>query len=509
MNDGIVLIPLDSRPANTRLPKQIAGLAGIPLNFPPIETLGDLYAPADRRRIDEWLFKSLGNGVDALVVSIDLLAYGGLVSSRKPEVSFKEALNNLKILRKIRRRFGDLPIFAFNIILRDAITITDAATFEAWKLQMNGAGAANNGVSPARRRNFEINMEMVRWAGENIFDCLIIGKEDTAEGNPNAAEFAALKREAGKYGGGRVSIQTGTDELASLLVARSINDLMHHRPAFYIDASEKDLEIVPRYEPAKIGDTLRAQIKSVGGRLVKNAEKAGAVIVPKLAENQKDLFLEQLNGAKLKEATVSAAWLKNIEKHIEKGRAVGIVDAIHLNGSSPALVKALLKSKLYFRLGGYAGWNTTANSSGTVIAQAAVAAAVRRSMGRKGGLEADAIAYAMAQFELLLNAVANDYLFSTGPRAEMAVAIDTPMSFKHPAEARTALKQGMELEFGKFAKKYLIGKTIEVYGLQGWALEATGGRMAETYFPWNRLFEAVTIPEIDLNVYATGSGEDD
>jgi hypothetical protein len=501
MNNGIVLVPLDSRPVNVRLPEQLAALAGATVSVPPIGLLGDLRAPADRKQVAEWLLRRLERGADALIVSVDLLAYGGLVASRKPDVALKDALSELKILRTIRRRFRDLPIYAFNIILRDAITITDNATFEAWKRQMKGAGAGRGDVSPVRRRNFEINMEMVRWAGEKIFDYLIIGKEDTAEGNPNAAEFAALKSEAARNDGGRISIQTGTDELASLLVARSITGAAGRKPSFFIDASESDQKIIPRYEPAKIGDTLRAQVKLAGGRQVKSADKADAVIVPKLVKNQKDLFLEQLNGNRISDLPVSAAWLKSVEKHIEAGRAVGIVDAVVLNGSSPAVVEALLKSRLYFRLAGYAGWNTTANSAGTVIAQTAIAVAAAgkggarcKQVGRPGE-----IAYTTAQFELMMNSIANDYLFSTDVRAGIAVSLETPMSFKYPAKARAALKKGMNEAFSAFAKKHLIGKTIFVYGAPGWELTVEAARMGEMSFPWNRLFEAITIPEIDLS----------
>jgi len=493
MNKRIVFIPLDSRPVNTFLPEQLAGLAGMRLVRPPMKLLGDLKNPADRPRVIEWLSGRLEKGADALIVSVDLLAYGGLVASRKPDASFRDSLSALNNLKKIRRRFRDLPIFAFNIILRDAITITDDATFEEWKKQMKGAGRGNAGVSPLRRRNFEINMEMVRWAGEKVFDFLVIGKEDTAEGNPNAAEFAALKAMAAKRGGGRVSIQTGADEIAALLVARYVTGAAGRRPAFYIDAAESDLKIVPRYEPAKLGNTLRAQVKAAGGRLVSGAEKADAVIVPRVAKNQKDLFLEQLKGKEIKEAAIPAAWLKKIEKHVEAGRAVGVVDAVVLNGASRAVAEGLLKCNLFFRLAGYSGWNTTANSAGNVIGQTAIVAVARKHSSP--GVLAERICAAH------LERVVNDYIFSAVVRGEMAGRFESPMAMKCPEKENRTLGSTMERHFRVFMKKYVENRELEVFGGDGVTIKVTSCRLEKVYFPWGRLFEAVTVTKTDISTH--------
>ena len=93
----LLLLPLDDRPSSVRFPVQIGALAGAAVITPPIALLGRFTQPADvdgvHRWLRDWLLDPRGRAtaspsvppIDALIVSIDLLAYGGLVASRTIE----------------------------------------------------------------------------------------------------------------------------------------------------------------------------------------------------------------------------------------------------------------------------------------------------------------------------------------------------------------------------------------------------------------------------------------
>ena len=94
----IAMIPIDNRPVCYLMPKEICAFSNdVELYLPPRELLGGLtkYAKADE--ILDWLDEL--NQVDLLVVSLDTIAYGGLVSSRRtnePTGAIEKRLNRFK-----------------------------------------------------------------------------------------------------------------------------------------------------------------------------------------------------------------------------------------------------------------------------------------------------------------------------------------------------------------------------------------------------------------------------
>src|SRR4028118_1674996 len=117
----LALVPLDDRPCNVRFPQQIAAIGGDVVAVPPLPALGHFNSPGQPSDIARWLHEL--PQVEALIVSIDMLAYGGLVASRKPHVGEEEALARLQMLKVFRRPRPETPIYAFNILMRLAITM--------------------------------------------------------------------------------------------------------------------------------------------------------------------------------------------------------------------------------------------------------------------------------------------------------------------------------------------------------------------------------------------------
>ena len=109
----IALIPIDNRPVCYNLAQEIANIDnGLELFLPDRKLLGSLRSIADIEGILNWL-TNLEN-VDAIIVSLDTIAYGGLISSRRS----KDNLNEIKIrLEKFKDKFKG-KVYAFSSIMR-------------------------------------------------------------------------------------------------------------------------------------------------------------------------------------------------------------------------------------------------------------------------------------------------------------------------------------------------------------------------------------------------------
>ena len=182
--------------------------------------------------------------------------------------------------------------------------------------------------------------------------------------------------------------------------------------------------------------------------------------------------------------------MNRIQKFVENGRFVGLIDAEMLNGSSEPLIEELLKKRIFFRLGAYAGWNTTANSSGTVVAHSVIVNTILPGTSEKR--------YALRQLKFLLNRLADDYIYSSVVRGEMARRSGNPTQLYYSSGAGRELKTKMSERFGELAGRYLIGQTIRVVGSPGWKPVVTDAGISKIYLPWGRLFEACVATEFEI-----------
>ena len=85
----ICVIPIDNRPVCYNLVKDIAKIdKDIELFMPPREMLGGLKKSANIIGIYNWLCKL--PEVDTIVLSLDTIAYGGLIPSRRCPETYEE-----------------------------------------------------------------------------------------------------------------------------------------------------------------------------------------------------------------------------------------------------------------------------------------------------------------------------------------------------------------------------------------------------------------------------------
>src|SRR5688500_6116924 len=117
----LALIPLDNRPCNVRFPREIAAIGGSELLTPPDDLLGYFTTPGQSAELVRWLEEL--PPVEALIVSSDMLAYGGLVASRRPTTPLEQARHTLQVLQRFRAAHPQTPIYAFSILMRLAVTL--------------------------------------------------------------------------------------------------------------------------------------------------------------------------------------------------------------------------------------------------------------------------------------------------------------------------------------------------------------------------------------------------
>ena len=112
----IAFLPIDNRPVCYTLAQTIAGIdSEIEFFIPDRKYLGDLKNIADIEALTDWLNKL--PSVDAIIMSLDTIAYGGLIPSRRSKDSFEQIKNRIENIKQILKT-KNAKIYAFSSIMR-------------------------------------------------------------------------------------------------------------------------------------------------------------------------------------------------------------------------------------------------------------------------------------------------------------------------------------------------------------------------------------------------------
>lgn len=361
---NIAFVPIDNRPVCYTLPAQIcAADTGINLFMPEREWLGDLKKIADVDKIFQWL-KDLPP-VDAVILPLDTVAYGGLISSRRSTDTFEKIYNRIERLRGILSE-KNAKIYAFSSIMRISNNNINEEEKEYWNkwgkkifnysFCMDKFGTVCKNEVPSdilddylatRRRNFEINKTYLQWG--NFFDTLVFSKDDCAEYGFNVQEA----RELEKLGG---FVKTGADEIPLTLLARSIKGKLKVSPIF-LEPKYKNL--ISNYEDVSIENSVRGQLELAGCEVCEPQDADILLYVNNFKERQGEIVM------KVPAAPYDGLWQKPDKPYM-------IADVRYANGSDNAFVEKLFEKDFDDNFYGYSAWNTSANSLGSLICAAKV-----------------------------------------------------------------------------------------------------------------------------------------
>ncbi|MEW8978885.1 MAG: DUF4127 family protein [Symbiobacterium sp.] len=500
----ILLIPVDARPVTRDIAVEVAAVAGIEVMVPPKEILGFLKQPADLPAVRAWTDEHLPLA-DAVVVSLDLLGYGGLCPSRFGGVTEEEVKARLAPVFRLKEERPDLPVYAFSATMRIPAYNSDAEEPEYWatygydlwrlsfyddKFRTTGDEAARAEAEAAaarvpaelvaefrarRARNFEVNLYALEMAEQGLLDLIVFPQDDTSEFGWNIAEQRQLREEINRRGlGMKALIYPGADEVGLALVARAANRAMGTTPRFYpFYSSTKGPLIHARYEDRPLGETVKGQIFACGGLLADSPADADvllAVNTPGDAQGEAPepahRRLVDTAGRNLPE------FVARIAHYLAAGRPVAVADLAYANGADAALIPLLGSAVNLPDLEAYAGWNTAGNAMGTVAAHASM-----RHLGRRTGRLNQT-----AHLSFLLKRFADDYLYQVLVRTEVRAAFGVDQLPPDRLLAETARR--LEPALREFHARYFA--------------RAGELNLKEIYLPWKRSFEV----GLDLEVTA-------
>lgn len=503
----VVLVPLDSRPATSQYPEMLASIAGVGVVTPPKELLGRFTIPGKSDFIARWMLNQDYKDAQALIVSADMLCYGGLVESRLPTVSTRLADLRLDVLRKIRQQNPRLPIYVYASLMRTTPTATTAnEEWRAWlsryvalkekhylmglpeqrvKLQKIETKIPEDVLEryyAARERNLEVSKILIDEVKKGVISYLAIGTDDSLDYGPQRKERWELRKYAEeKEVLERAEFCEGVDQLPLVLLSRLFCLRHGWSPRVFVQVSNPmNLSKVGSYETIPLATSIRQQVMMAGGEVTTKREEAQYILyvyLPQTTDNQRQIFLYML------------------QRDLRKGVPVALVD-INFDAQAagdPALMNPILFEKDFSELTAYSSWNTPANSLGTAIAHAHVILFARKTFLKT--LERES-----AHYHYLLMRLVNDYGYARLIRPDAYRMLEEQAQKTHQVANGEALMSTEKWVAEKtkdllreYFEKQFLGKVIEDKEKK---FEINGLEQISVSLPWPRAFEC----EVDFKL---------
>ncbi len=496
----LALVPIDSRPPTAQMPVLLADIAGADVATPSLDLLGKFTTPGNVDKVGAWLLKQCDDGVDAAVVSADMLAYGGLIASREPNVSAEQAIRRLDALRALRKAHPDLPVYVFSALMRTAPTATDRN--EPWRMDLARLVELQEkyqrtGATPsreyrelrervpkqrleqywtARKRNLEVHKALIRLVKEGVITYLVIGADDSRPYGPQHPETKELRRLTDDLGvAGRVYFCEGIDQTANVLVSRALLRLHGYSPIVRVHLADEAAGRRPMaYESKSLNNAVRDQILASGAWLPDKGETGDYV-----------LFVNTENSS-----SRAVAELLDAIVAVQDGRpyaAVADINFDSLGSPDERFSRALLDSGLLSDLLSYSSWNTASNTLGTAVVHANLYLLALKT-------NVPVLRRERAHLTFLLQRVVSDYGYHSylRPRANKALA-EHPQATPREAHGYmfNVLQEWVERNAGglleAYFEEYVKGRVIEDGET---AYEVTAIDNVRIWLPWPRAFEA-------------------
>lgn len=493
----LAFLPLDERPVNVALPAQIAAIGGAALVMPPADLLPDMRRAGDADALVGWL-DAIAADCAGLVVSADMLCYGGLIASRTSADDPHTVLGRTEALRRIKRRHPDLPVAMVSLVMRATNSDNPTEEPEYWadhgkrihrlgglhhRAFLHGVCGGNADAPEERRqlaqslpaeilhdfqrrrlRNHMVNLHTLGMLADGVIDTLLITADDTAEFAAGSVEQLWLRQWRDVLGlDGALKMYPGADEVGAVLVAGQMIRASGKRVAFSVECADPaGLDRIAKFENAPIGQGVAAQLAACGATQVPSAPDVMALVIHTPEPRRRCFVHERIDpdGEGRAAADATAALIASL---IAAGRRVALADLRYGNGGDPLLVETLQANGTLHELSAYGGWNTAGNSLGSVVA----AAAALQLAGDDG---------ARAAQRLFWHRIIEDYAYQAVVRppldGQMRAHFGSRDFPNEDEESRTAARVTGELN--AIARRLDAPSWVEV------------GRLR---FPWHRSFE--------------------
>lgn len=410
---NVLYVPLDDRPVNLDDVITQGRTAGINVLTPNItdinnrldskasstdSTLLSTFSPiyGNTANIRKFILRNAAS-VDGFIFSTDMLAYGGLIGSRRLRTSGGETFPNfdsntthlLDVIRTVKQAHPSKPVYVLDTIMRLATTIFgDGLSFDAYnesrsfmqqpRLPLTEFNEIVDGynLSPisspyddtvhfnkehyynTRQHKFKSNYyildQLVRLG---YIDFLAIGVDDANSQGVQINEIRFVERYINEVLSGtdgqnpnRAIILPDADGLGHSLLARMANQ-------FYCGGAKTKFAvqyfgphgstIINPYEYMDVHQNIQRHVDIVGGQNVTDSPTVEVVAIT--AADQ-----------------VSSA-IKRIASNSTNCIPTVVIDFVGSGAANAAVTEALLDSRHTGRVLGYSGWNTPGNKIGIAL----------------------------------------------------------------------------------------------------------------------------------------------
>ena len=405
MAKTILYVPQDDRPVDFAYTVKTAQDAGYTVLTPPQKYLSGSQFQGNPEKLMSWVESNAGQA-DAMVLSIDSLVYGGLVDSRKHNLSMDTLTTRLAKVEALHGKYAGKPIYVFSTVMRspwaggkgvepDYYLKVGSDIYQLASLQAKmdseplNPQERNDWFAIMRRvpleylqdwwnrreKNMMINYRLIEDVRKGTFTYFSLGHDDNSVNTQSSLESKYLEEAGATIPKTAFGSFPGADQLGLLLITRAHNDFTNYHPKvtviYPLGGGEKT---VPSYDGQAIGKTIAEHIEAIGGT-VTNTERPDlllAVNTPLTTSTSESGNFE--NFPIMLQSTKE--FLGQIETAVGEGIPVSLVDMAFSNGSDNTLVYGLYKDNMMYRLAAYNGWNTASNSVGYGIAQGVLAPAM-------------------------------------------------------------------------------------------------------------------------------------
>jgi hypothetical protein len=344
----ILLLPLDSRPASWQLPRLVARVADHEIIAPTRSLLGGPDKPADVEGVVSWARSQNYSEVSGVIVSLDLLSFGG---ARAARVSPETLRQRLALLEWVRAERPQLAVYGF---IADHSGVADAGEADA--------AAALDGLA-------------LDLAAKGTLDYLILHRPEKSSPDGAGGELQGAIRARGLSD--RVAVQPAATEPAAALVARHLH--RHYK---------RPLKVLPVYPGSPevsrpVSAAVDAQLAVIGGtRLAGGTPDTPASVAARQADVLLFVYPAGVDDAAAQQI------IDGVTRAASAGHYVAVADLSDV--SDERLMKELRRLKLLDLLVAYAashgGEGGTANDLEGAAARAvglALAQSAARIVGAK------------------------------------------------------------------------------------------------------------------------------
>lgn len=490
----ILYVPIDERPCNVDVVERIVSVTDeVELVMPPKERFGYKKQAADYEGLRKWV--SSAPPCEALVLSADMLCYGGLLPSRLHHLTEEDRERFIGWLRSLRAT-TDVPLYVATMIMRtpkyssddeepdyygiygaeiyrraflqDKQTrdgLTEIEQDELKSLEQLIPSEYIEDYETRRAFNRSINHALIQLVEEGTIDRLFIPQDDSAEYGYTAIDQTdVLRTISERRVFERVHMYPGADEVGATMVGRAYLDQTELRPTVYpIWSSTLGPTLIPMYEDRPFAESMKAHIDAIGMRLVTTVEEADIV----LAYNVPGRVMQESWDQDKRDVTYTSfrhlpTFISSIEHVLESGKRVVVADSAYANGGDAELVIWLDERRLLERIDSYKGWNTNCNTLGTTLAQGIFAQSGKQERIRENVL-----------YHLL-----DDFVYQSIVRMKMVEAVlpSYGANYFDLQDEATAISMERDCQMKEAARavfKHSFQEKLEF----------------QTSAPWNRMFE--------------------